>query len=46
MTDSLISCEVEVQESRVTGRGIKCLPRCRLKANKLENDVLFLNMLI
>ena len=33
-----VSCEVEVQESRVTGRG---MPRCRLKANKLENDGLF-----
>ena len=39
-----VSCEVKVQESHVQGQGIKCLPHCRLKARKLENDVLFLNI--
>ena len=33
-----------VQKARLLGQGIKCLPHCRLKASKLENDVLFLNM--
>ena len=42
MTDSLVSCEVKFQESRVRGLSIKSLPRCRLNASKLENDMLFL----
>ena len=38
MTDLLVSYEVKVkvQESCVR----VCLPRCRLKARKLENDML------
>ena len=47
MTDSLVSCEVMVK-NHVYGVGHsalqKCLPCCRLRASKLENDVLFLNM--
>ena len=40
MTDSLVSCEGP--ESRAGHK--KCLPHCKFKASKLENDMLFFSM--
>ena len=46
MVTTPVRCEVKVQESCARGGAysIKCLLRYRLKASRLENDMLFLNM--